>query len=245
MPDLATSYIFYLAAYRFVNLLVGAFALYLGYRLFVQGVWPESVGGTEIAGQIAGQRFTIKNAAPGAVIGLFGVAVIAAMVLGNPPQASFEQMADAPAFTGEVPGSPGSESSPPAGTSSRILLRGPEPAAEQHPTIARLVARGVEAEAQGDLDAAAEHYQHSLDLIAAPLNNLAWLRFSDGDAERALPLASLAVALSPDNSAFLHTLAEIQLRLGRIEEAKTHIRRAAELDPDTYADMLIRFEVLE
>ncbi|MEE8526217.1 MAG: tetratricopeptide repeat protein [Thermoanaerobaculia bacterium] len=245
MSDLATSYITYLAAYRVVILLVGAFAVYLGYRLYVRGVWPETGGGTEIDAKVAGHHFTVKNAAPGTVVGLFGVAVITTMVVGAPPQGTFEQMVGVTSKDGcdaDVQAAPLSH---PASASTRWTLRGDDdnavaPVLGQ--TIAALNAQGVEAEAAGELDAAAEHYQHALDLIAAPTNNLAWLRFKGGDAERALPLATLAVQLSPDSASFLHTLAEIHLRLGHVDEAKTRIREAAVLDPDSYAAMLSRFE---
>jgi uncharacterized Ntn-hydrolase superfamily protein len=68
---------------------------------------------------------------------------------------------------------------------------------------------------------------------AGTLNGLAWsLATHDVALERALPAAEKAVALEPENSGIVDTLAEVLFRLERWDEAVAAGRRALELSPD-------------
>ena len=63
---LTSAFIVYLTLFRLAIIAAGVVSIVLGYRLFLRGVWPEapSSQGTSIDADIAGSRFTVKNAAP-------------------------------------------------------------------------------------------------------------------------------------------------------------------------------------
>jgi tetratricopeptide (TPR) repeat protein len=68
---------------------------------------------------------------------------------------------------------------------------------------------------------------------ARRLNDLAWLCARCGEhLEEAAKLAQAALAIDPDNAAYLDTAAEAQFRLGKIKEAIQLETRAVELRPD-------------
>jgi len=76
------------------------------------------------------------------------------------------------------------------------------------------------------------------------LNNLAWIcATADMFLEESLEAAERAVALKPDAPHILDTLAEVQFRLGMVDDAIRTIRRAISLDPESqyYRDQLNRF----
>ncbi len=76
------------------------------------------------------------------------------------------------------------------------------------------------------------------------LNNLAWVcATSDIFLEESLKAAERAVSLKPDAPYILDTLAEVQFRLGMVEEAVSTIKKAIELDPESqyYKEQLNRF----
>ena len=62
-----SAFIVYLTLFRLAIIAAGVVSIVLGYRLFVRGVWPEAKTsrGTSIDAEVAGSRFTVKNAAPG------------------------------------------------------------------------------------------------------------------------------------------------------------------------------------
>jgi predicted Zn-dependent protease len=68
--------------------------------------------------------------------------------------------------------------------------------------------------------------------LAKHINNYAWvLRETDPDLRQTLLLAETAVAMKPQNSQYLHTLAEIQFKTGRQQEAITTLQKAGDIDP--------------
>ncbi len=65
-----------------------------------------------------------------------------------------------------------------------------------------------------------------------PMNNLAWLCARSGERlDEALQLATRAVALDPDNAAYLDTAAEANFRVGNVDEAIRLETRGVELRP--------------
>ncbi|HEY7087717.1 MAG TPA: hypothetical protein VH518_06475 [Tepidisphaeraceae bacterium] len=70
----------------------------------------------------------------------------------------------------------------------------------------------------------------------AQMNELAWLCARCGrQLNRAMDLATKAVAAEPDNSAFLDTLAEVNFHLGHADQSSKLEARALELEPgDTF-----------
>jgi uncharacterized Ntn-hydrolase superfamily protein len=77
------------------------------------------------------------------------------------------------------------------------------------------------------------------------LNGLAWYcATADIFLEESLTAAERAVALEPENANIIDTLAEVQFRMGRVEEAIDTIQRAIEIDSESvyYKEQLDRFE---
>ena len=84
-----------------------------------------------------------------------------------------------------------------------IAFRGNEP------VLADLVAEAKNLERNGDTDGAIRLYQRALRTVAEPLNNLAWLYHQAERNEEALPMATLANQMVPDDPTFADTLADI------------------------------------
>jgi tetratricopeptide (TPR) repeat protein len=88
--DVVVPFILYVTLIRLAIITAGAISIVLGYRLFCKGVWPESGSGqgSTVDAAFAGQRFTVKNAAPGTCFALFGVIIISVMFATSPPEFS-------------------------------------------------------------------------------------------------------------------------------------------------------------
>jgi tetratricopeptide (TPR) repeat protein len=85
---------------------------------------------------------------------------------------------------------------------------------------------------KGDLLPARKIVMDELYFLARHFNNYAWvLRETDPDLRQTLLLAETAVALEPQNSQYLHTLAEIQFKTGRKQAAITTLKKAGDIDP--------------
>jgi uncharacterized Ntn-hydrolase superfamily protein len=98
-------------------------------------------------------------------------------------------------------------------------------------------------ESDGDLEAAARERHRVGEALrialanpesdAGALNALAWFcATSDLYLEESLRAAQRAVDLEPENTSILDTLAEVQFRLGAVDEALATIERALALQPD-------------
>jgi hypothetical protein len=76
--DLVTSFVVYLLAYRMAIIGAGVVSVVLGYRLFLQGVWPGSgsAPASDLEARVAGHQLTFRNAAPGTCFALFGAVII-------------------------------------------------------------------------------------------------------------------------------------------------------------------------
>lgn len=94
---------------------------------------------------------------------------------------------------------------------------------------------GVITELGGDTAGAEAAYRKALALdssLALAQNNLAMLVITrGGDAAEALRLAEAAVASQSSNVAFLDTLAIVQAKAGKCDDAVATIRKAIDLDP--------------
>ncbi|MFK7800363.1 MAG: hypothetical protein AB8G95_01910 [Anaerolineae bacterium] len=78
--------IVYLMLYRLSIIATGALSIYLGYRLFLSGLFPYAVEGSSFNAEILGNTFSLQNAAPGIFFALFGVIVIVIMIVRSPPE---------------------------------------------------------------------------------------------------------------------------------------------------------------
>lgn len=83
------SFIIYALGFRLAIIAVGALAIYLGYRLFVLGVMPKV--GTNVEAGSSGMRLSIKNAAPGTIFAVFGLAMITTMLIQGNPEYNISQ----------------------------------------------------------------------------------------------------------------------------------------------------------
>lgn len=95
---------------------------------------------------------------------------------------------------------------------------------------------GMLAEQDGDSSRAEQAYRAALKLapnMAAASNNLAMVLAGDDQRlEESLAMASTAVESAPRTPAYLDTLAHVQHRLKRHDDAITSARRAVELQPE-------------
>lgn len=71
--DINTQIIISLTSYKIVSLAVGALFAYMGYRLFMSGVWGHA---GELETGFGDGKLVIKKAAPGTFFSLFGAAII-------------------------------------------------------------------------------------------------------------------------------------------------------------------------
>lgn len=83
--DTINLYIIYSLIFRLATLIVGVFCIHVGYKLFAKGVFGNS-STNELNAEIAGSKFTLKNAAPGTFFGLFGVIIITTMLVQGMPE---------------------------------------------------------------------------------------------------------------------------------------------------------------
>jgi tetratricopeptide (TPR) repeat protein len=130
------------------------------------------------------------------------------------------------------------ERSPEQGTSG---IRGTAPAQETEESLHRLVQKGLQEVRAEDTRQAKLNFLEALEQVAAPLNELAWMAYEQGNAADGLPRAQLAVQLLPENADYQDTLAMILCALDRREEAVEALEHAARLQPKKYGDKLARF----
>lgn len=79
--------IVYVTLFRLSIIGVGAVSIWLGYRLFVKGIYAAGGGGgAELGAKVGETELTLKNAAPGTFFALFGVIVISVMLINSPPE---------------------------------------------------------------------------------------------------------------------------------------------------------------
>jgi hypothetical protein len=228
LPDIAPIFLIYITLFRLAIIAAGVVSIVLGYRLFFRAVGRADGGdqGTSFDANIAGSGFTLKNAAPGIFFALFGVLVISIMFAQGSPELTLETLKDAARVEGR---------GEPAPALARLTLRG-----KDYP-LQTLIQQGVEAEHRNDIPGAMRAYQDALVLIATPMNHLAWLYQQHGRSDEGLPLAQLAVQLSPEKAEFLDTLAVILCKTGKQSEALPVMEKAARLQPSRFGERLQRF----
>jgi hypothetical protein len=215
--SLPSEFLLYASFFRLAIIAVGTVSIVLGYRLFTIGIQTDREISKEITfdAKIAGQAFTLKNAAPGTFFALFGVIIISVMLVQGNPELTLKTLST-------VPGA-----ASPSG-STVLSLRGGAPAG-----VGRFdgaVERGLEYDRNGDTTNAVASYEEAMTVVATPMNQLAWDYLNQGKAGSALPLSRLAVQLCPSKAAFLDTLAEILFKEGERDEALKWMAKAAALD---------------
>jgi tetratricopeptide (TPR) repeat protein len=202
--------IVYVALFRLAIIAVGVVGIVLGYRLFCRGVWVgvDTGQGTALEADIAGSRFTLKNAAPGTCFALFGVVLISIMLAKGPPEVAL-----------------------PDGTTAdkerEIMIRN-----NKKNTVESLIEQGNRYWQNQETDKAVGPYREAVALVVLPMNNLAWHYQAQRDFEKSLALARMAVMMGPDGedrAEFLDTLAVILCKTGQRDEAVSRMEEAARL----------------
>jgi hypothetical protein len=91
----------YLLLYRLSVILLGAFSIYLGYRLFTQVLPSEKIlnNNVELGVKVGITEFSLKKAAPGTFFAVFGAIIVITVLAGNQPE--FITAIGKP--TGEIP----------------------------------------------------------------------------------------------------------------------------------------------
>ena len=212
--ELTSLFVIYLILFRMAIIAAGTISIYLGYRLFCRETWPENNlnSGAEVDARMANYRFTIRNAAPGTCFSLFGVAIIGIMFVQGSPELTLKGINNFLASEQAIP---------------EMRLRG-----DIGVDLRDITQKGLKFEQQKQIENAISAYEKALLLVAAPMNNLAWLYQKQDRFEDALPISRLAVQLSPNNPNHLDTLGEILAKIGKEKEAIEVIKKAAKLNPE-------------
>lgn len=195
------AFLIYAGLFRLAIVAAGALSIWLGYRLFTTMTSHAGAGagsGTDAEARIGDARVSLRRAAPGTCFAAFGAAVIAVMLAKDMPALSQR----------EAEG---------AGTVERSMaMKGaPDRAGGARRAFAQDMARADARLRDGDNAGAASAYARALRHPELPLgaaartfNQLAWLHHLDGDHATAVALARIAVGLTPENPAYLDTLAQ-------------------------------------
>lgn len=116
-------------------------------------------------------------------------------------------------------------------------------------TLSGLIEQGLQYQHAGKPGDAMGAYREALNLMAFPLNQMAWLLYQEGQgspheqakAAEGLPLARLAVQLRPDDAEYLDTLAVLLCAVGEHAEALGWMEKAAALQAEPFREKLARF----
>jgi len=90
----------------------------------------------------------------------------------------------------------------------------------------------------GNVTQALDTFQRGLRQIAQPLNLMAWIYQEQGNFEKGLPLAQMAVDIAPEEPIFLDTLAVILCKMDKKHEALDLIHKAVSLNPQKFKKQL-------
>jgi tetratricopeptide (TPR) repeat protein len=215
--SLPFEFLLYATFFRLAIIAAGTVTIIPGYRLFRMGIHTDRGPSTEIAfdAKIAGQGFTLRNAAPGTFFALFGVIIISVMLVQGNPELVLKTLTTVPGVA-MLP------------DSNTLTLRNGTSAGVGNFDWA--VEKGLDYDRNGDTKSAVASYEGAMLAVATPMNQLAWDYLQQGKSEPALPLSRLAVRLCPGNAGFLDTLAQILLKEGERDEALKWMARAAALD---------------
>jgi tetratricopeptide (TPR) repeat protein len=216
-------FLVYLILFRLSIIGAGVISIVLGYRLFRVAYGPHSSRSgknqqsaeTSAGASIGGWSFSIKNAAPGTCFAIFGAIIIVVMFAQGGPQLTLKNLEMARDIS----------ASKDRTRIGELSMRGDEKAGLEASTR-----KGLFFEGENDIEGAIAAYEEALKYMAAPMNNLSWLYLKKGRVREALPIAAIAVQLSPNEANYLDTLAEIYYKSGNTAEAIVIMERAAQID---------------
>jgi hypothetical protein len=67
-----------IAIYKIVSLMVGIGFAYMGYRLFMAGIWGEA---GDVSGEFGDNKIVVKRAAPGTFFAIAGAIIISLTIM--------------------------------------------------------------------------------------------------------------------------------------------------------------------
>ena len=188
MIDTGT-FLIHLTIFRVAMIGAGVVSMVLGYRLFSRGVWPEGGGGSdadcpgkaggggsEVGASVMGATFTVKNAAPGAILALFGMIIIVALALRHLPELKLRE--------GDH-------------RTTEVTIRGSGSSVED------LIMQGDEFFAEQKELQAIECYRAALGRMVGAMSRLAELYLRRGQVKEASSVAHLGARLDPVNRTFI------------------------------------------
>ena len=189
---ITTGFLIYATLFRPAVLCVGALAVWLGYRLFIQDPIGGGGRGDETAASVEGGGFkvTLTNFWPGAYFALFGTVIIGIMLWQGSPELIMKELTDA------KKGSKG------AGVVRTTELRGSGSDTDIDQQWKKLSEPGL------TLPAAAE-----------PLSNIARIWREQGRTGEALAMARLAMRGEERNPAYIALFAELLMDGGSAARA--------------------------
>ncbi len=100
--------------------------------------------------------------------------------------------------------------------------------------VAAAIRWGGVAQLAGDLEGAAQAFQHALSLApedAAAHQGLGGILANQGDSAGAIEQYRRAAAVEPENATHRYNLGQLLLQTGRLDEAEVELRKALELEP--------------
>ena len=214
--EIVVPVIIYLALFRLAIIAAGIVSIVLGYRLFCRGVWPGNGSGTAVDAEIAGQRFSLKNAAPGTCFALFGVLTISVMFVSGPPELSQQFAASQ---DGKTNGG------------GEFRLRGPGTTAPStRNALQTRLKEAAQAYRGGDFSRADAIYEEiHIDLEPtrdhlALLNNEWAVRYLEASKfDQAVKKASVAVMLAPEDDDYIDTYVTAICKAQNPAEARRHL----------------------
>jgi len=215
-----TAFVLYLAIFRLGIITVGAICIVLGYRLFVNRIETnqKKENETSIKANFGEWRFVLNDAAPGTCFALFGSAIICFMLYSGGPEMTLTQIRK------NALDEPSKNMS--AGVDDfSVQLR-----SDDQSPISMALQTG-DYYAQTNSLKAIKAYQKAMNIMADPINYLAWHKQAQGKLDIALAYAGLAVQLNPKNAAYLDTLATIYSKKGKPALARKYLEKAALIDP--------------
>lgn len=195
LNNITPYFLVYVALFRLAIITAGIVSIVLGYQLFCKGIFPGTGNqDTTLEADMAGTKFTFKNAAPGTFFALFGVTLIGLMLFKGAPEFTYKMMAEGNQNTA-------------SGTTSTIgiKMRGED----TKDTFETLLQKCLDLHGKGESDQAIEICHQALTQSTQAMYYLATIYQDQGKITEAFGFAKTAVILNPHETDYLKTLADI------------------------------------
>lgn len=231
-------FILYAAISRLAIIGAGFGCIVMGYKLFVLGVMPQN--GSDIDVKYREVRLTIKNASPGTILALVGLAMIVAMqIQGNPAREITRHYEKNAPMKNEETGQKNDGKQDNSDKETRVVYIEKESIRGDSEDVFTAIESGKQFEQVGQTDKAIASYTKplkneklSLKDATPPLRALAAVYLKQERYDEAIAYASLAHNADQNNAEGLALMAVIELQRKKYERAVEAISRAAEIDPD-------------